>query len=260
MEGERPTKRLSFLFAPGEPHTTNSQTAMRSFITNTKHRLAFTLLELLLVVGILSALAGGAVFLMGPAEEQARSQMSLIEMANIREALLQFHKDTGYLPKQGPFALTTDGGSVPVPAEGATWFKSPANLEQLYVNPLTGTGHALENWDPDTKRGWRGPYISSFGEGYVDIGDNLLPDGSGDPVQGTVLSSVRGVADPFVAPAQSNYFVWRLQPADTPMTQWGRPYLLIDADDDANARIIGMGANRVYESGTADDYVFYLFN
>ncbi len=222
------------------------------------HR-AFTLLELMIVVGILSAVASGAIMLLGPVEDQARTQMSLAEMGQLREAILNFYTDTGYLPNQGPFALTTDDGAVPVPVEGSTWFYHPANLEQLLTNPLAGTGHSLEVWDPDTKRGWRGPYISSFGEGYVDIGADLLPDGTGSPVTGTLLTQVRAVADPFVAKSSGNYFVWRFQPSDSPLSQWGRPYLLIDADDTSNARIIGMGPNRAYDAGSGDDYVFYLF-
>ena len=232
---------------------------MKSIPKTLSNRKGFTLLELIIVVGILSAVAGGAVLLIGPAEEQARSQLSLVEMSRLRDALIQFHKDTGYLPKQGPFALTSEGGSVPIPGEGATWFYHPANFEQLYDNPLAGTGHALETWNPDTERGWRGPYISSFGEGYVDIGDDLLPDGSGNPDEGNILPEVRSIADPFIAAPSGNYFVWRFQSGDTPTSQWGRPYLLIDADDEANARVIGLGSNRQYDAGAADDYVFPLF-
>lgn len=220
---------------------------------------AFTLLELVIVMGVLTAVAGSAVMMIGPAEEQARNQMSQVELARIRDAIRQFHTDTGYLPKQGPFALTSDAGSVPVPAEGATWFYHPANLEQLYSNPLAGTGHALENWDPDTKRGWRGPYLSAFGEGFVDIGDDLLPDGSGDPTQGNVLAEVRAVADPFIAAASGSFFVWRFNSGDTPTSSWGRPYLLVDAANDATARVIGLGANRRYDSGTGDDLVYPIF-
>ena len=223
-----------------------------------RHR-AFTLLELVIVVGILTALAGSAVLLIGPAEEQARSQLSQVELARLRDAILQFHTDTGHLPNQGPFALTNDGGSVPPPPEGATWFYHPSNLQQLYVNPLAGTGHALELWNPHTQRGWRGPYLSAFGEGYVDIGDNLLPDGSGDPLQGNVVPQVRAVADPFITAPSGSYLVWRFHSGGEPTSHWGRPYLLVDATDEANARVIGMGPNRTYDQGALDDYVFPLF-
>ena len=219
----------------------------------------FTLLELIIVAAILTTVAGGAILMVGSAEEQARSQLSQVEIARLRDAILQFHADTGYLLKQGPFALTDDGGSVPTPSEGATWFYHPANFEQLYENPLTGTGHALETWDPDTERGWRGPYISSFGEGFVDVGDDLLPDGTGSPTEGNVLSELRSVADPFVTAPSGTYYVWRFQSGADPTSQWGRPYFLIDADDDANARIIGNGRNRTYEAGSGDDFVFKLF-
>lgn len=229
----------------------------RETILGTK--MAFTLLELIIVAAILTAAAGGAILLVGPAEEQARSQLSQIELTRLRDAILQFHADTGSLPKQGPFALAIDGGSVPTPPQGATWFYHPANFNQLYNNPLEGTGHSLEAWDPDTKRGWRGPYISSFGEGYVDIGDDLSTDGSGSPEEGNVISEVRAIADPFSGTSSDGFFVWRFNSGDTPIYKWGRPYLLIDAESEEDARIIGMGSNRTYDAGLGDDYTLELF-
>ena len=224
-----------------------------------KARRAFTLLELVIVAAILAAAAGGAILIVAPAEEQARSQLSQIELTRLRDAILQFHTDTGSLPKQGPFALISDGGSVPTPLQGETWFYHPANFDQLYNNPLEGTGHSLEVWDPDTKRGWRGPYISSFGEGYVDIGDDLSQDGTGSPEEGNILTEVRAIADPFSTASSGDYFVWRFNSGDTPIYKWGRPYLLIDADSEDDARIIGMGRNRTYDAGLGDDYNLGLF-
>ena len=253
FETEKPNAKL-VKKGPLIMHSSNRETAARF-----KREKAFTLLELIIVAAILTAAAGGAILLVGPAEEQARTQLSQIELTRLRDAILQFHEDTGCLPKQGPFALTSEGGSVPVPPQGATWFYHPANFDQLYDNPLEGTGHPLEVWNPDTKRGWRGPYISSFGEGYVDIGDNLLPDGTGNPEDGTVLSEVRAIADPFSSAPEGDYFVWRFHSGDSPIYKWGRPYLLIDADSEEDCRLIGMGHNRTYDAGLGDDYILDLF-
>ncbi len=220
---------------------------------------AFTLLELMIVTAVLSTIAGGAILMVGQTEELAQGQIGLTEMSEVREALIQFKKDTGFLPKQGPFRLTTEGGFVPVPEDGSDWFASPANMAQLLENPLAGTGHPLATWNPDTKRGWRGPYLSSSGEGYVDLGDDLDTTGLGSPTSGDVLTDVPAIADPFMAPAEGSFFLWKKNPDGTPMSRLGRPYLFFDLHDANLARIVGMGPNRTYEAGSGDDVVFYLF-
>ncbi|GIW79819.1 MAG: hypothetical protein KatS3mg105_1626 [Gemmatales bacterium] len=213
----------------------------------------FTLFELLIVVAIMAVLAGAVVVALDQTHEQAASQLVDSEMLNIKKALLRFKQDTGYLPRQGPFGLTTDTppGAVPVPVQGAAWFHSPANFVQLYENPLEGTGHPLEQWNPDTARGWRGPYLSQHGEGYVDIGNNLQSDGTGSPIAGTLLQDVRGVADPFYHSPVGPYLSWQTALTGPSLPRWGRPYLLFDLDDPSKARIVSMGSNGVYESNNA---------
>ncbi|MAG16552.1 MAG: hypothetical protein CMJ21_00625 [Phycisphaerae bacterium] len=232
-----------------------------------QHRRGFTVLELVVVIAILVALAGSAVMMMDRVEMQAESQITLGEMDEIKRAIVQFKKDTGFLPKQGPFDLDTRaGGFVPlvnipafVPvAQKTAWFDSPANFWQLYENPLIGTGHALEDFNPVTARGWNGPYLSRRGEGLVDIGDNLQTDGSGSPTAGVVLPQVYGVADPYVSTPIGSYLVWRPSDGATPYARWGRPYFLFDLDQDSLARIVGSGDNAIYEGGAGDDVVAEL--
>jgi len=197
-----------------------------SALKNIRGRKAgFTLLELVIVTAILGSIAGGAVLMVGQTEELAQGQISLVEVSEIREAMIQFKKDTGYLPKTGPFQLATEGGFVPVPAEGSDWFQSPANFSQLFSNPLAGTGHPLATWNPDTKRGWRGPYLTCAGEGQVSIGDDLNTDGSGSPTLGDTIDHVVGIADPFLASPDGDYFQWSRISDDAPIQRLGRPYL-----------------------------------
>ena len=115
---------------------------------------------------MLAIVAGGSLMMFGDSEDDAAEQISLSEIQQIKKALLQFERDTGWLPKQGPFNLNTQpAGAVPLgnlPAyvsagQEVAWFYSPANFWQLYENPLAGTGHPLEQWNPMTRRGWRGP-------------------------------------------------------------------------------------------------------
>ncbi len=221
-----------------------------------------------MVVALLAIVTGGSLMIFGESEDDAAEQISLSEIQQIKKALLQFERDTGWLPKQGPFNLDTQpAGAVPLgnlPAyvlagQEVAWFYSPANFWQLYENPLAGTGHPLEQWNPNTRRGWRGPYVSRLGEGLVDIGDDLQPDGSGSPTAGVVRLRVTGIADPFVgAPVGGVYLLWRSASGAAPHARWGRPYLLFDLDN-TSARIVSMGRNRLYEGGTADDVVLELF-
>jgi prepilin-type N-terminal cleavage/methylation domain-containing protein len=229
---------------------------------------AYTLLELLLVITLLAILAGGTIILMGDTDEEAAEQIAFSEIQEIKQALLQFNRDTGFLPKQGPFDLVTRlGGWVPlgnipayVPgAQQVAWFDSPANFWQLYENPLAGTGHPLEQFNPSTGRGWNGPYLSRFGEGLVDAGANLQPDGSGSPTAGAVLPQLFGAADPFLDEPVGLYLVWRASDGGQPHDRWGRPYMLFDLDDTNVARIVSMGRNGLYEGAAADDIVLELF-
>lgn len=232
-------------------------------------REGFTLLELLVVVAIIAIVAGGVVVMLDDVEESAARQVGDSEIVEIWKAVRRFRDDTGFLPKQGPFNLKTRGGHVSPPPQGEVWFDSPANFMQLYENPLAGTGHPLERWNPDARRGWHGPYLSQHGEGFVDVGAGLLADGSGSPAAGKVLPGMRGVADPFLAPPAGDYLVWRNTLRGPPQTQKGRPYLLLGLNlTDPNllrehARIVGMGPNRTYESDAqtirGDDVVIYLF-
>ena len=222
-----------------------------------------TLLELLIVIAILAALAGGVIMVLEGAEEDSGTKIAKSEMLEIKKALLKFRQDTGYLPKQGPFALVTDTppGLVPVPAQGAGWFHSPANFVQMYEEPLDGLGNPVRSWNPDTARGWRGPYLTRQGEGLVDIGDGLNANGTGSPtiIVVALLSEVRGVAGPFLARHEGSIFVWRTSPGSIPHDRWGRPYFLFDLNDNNNARLVGVGPNKTYDNGTGDDIVLYIF-
>lgn len=218
----------------------------------------FTLVELLVIVAILAIVAGGVLMYFDRAEEDASFKIAQHEIFEIKKAILQFRTDTGYLPKQGPFALVADGGAVPVPPEGVAWFKSPANFSQLYQNPLLGTGHPLAAWDPDTRRGWRGPYLSRNGEGFVDVGGDLNSDGTGSPTSGAVLANLRGVADPFVKKPEGIYLAWRSAPGGETHDRWGRPYFLFDLANPSNARIVGSGVNGTYDAGAGDDLSIHI--
>ncbi|WP_309400857.1 prepilin-type N-terminal cleavage/methylation domain-containing protein [Cerasicoccus maritimus] len=229
----------------------------------------FTLLELLVVVSVLAAVAFVATGTYRGVSEDSSDRLVRVEMLEIAKAMRQFKQDTGYYPKTGPFALSTDGGSVNIddlPAragssdtEKTRWFYSPANFDQLMStnSPLDGTGHQLETWDPDTGRGWRGPYLSGYGEGYVDIRDDInddpdtaAGDALGDPLLGTTITNVDGIADPFEHSVTTNNLLgWSDTVDGAELEKWGRPYLIFSLDD--QPFLISMGLDGEY--GTDDD-------
>ncbi len=237
----------------------------------------FTLIELLVTVSILAAVAFVTAGNYIGVSEHANDQLVRTEMQEIAQAIRQFRQDTGYYPKTGPFALVDDGGEVALadlPAHAGTsdtektaWFYSPANFSQLggaesvkdSVNPLSGTGHQLEEWDTETGRGWRGPYLKGFAEGYVNISDDLndgssAGDSAGSPletVDATEVPNIPGLADPFEwrPDSSTGYLAWSSEVDGETRDSWGRPYLLFGLDK-ADV-VVGPGSDGIY--GTSDD-------
>ncbi len=154
-----------------------------------------TLLELLVSVAIVATLAGGLVLAASGTEEHAARHLAERELHELRQAVLAFRRDTGWLPGQGPFAREGEHaeGCVRLQAGVEAWFAAPENLVQLVENPLQPTvrfddrlaapkPHALATYDWDTRRGWNGPYLRDEGL--------LTQDG---------VSGIPAVADPFRA-------------------------------------------------------------
>jgi len=204
----------------------------------------------------MASLAGVVAVSAGSVEDKVALDLARSEMVAVKRAILRFKEDTGHFPRSGPFALVTGGGSVPVPVEGEAWSGSPANLVQLLENPLAGTGHPLAAWDPERRRGWRGPYVTRDGEGVVSIGADLTPSG-GSPTSGALLLDVPGVADPLAAPPVGAYLAWRSRPGGAPHARHGRPYVALEIGL-ADARLVGFGANGIYEEGAGDDLVLHI--
>jgi len=214
---------------------------------------AFTLLELLCVIGVLAVVAGNSAMLALNARDVAADDLTCVRLAEVRNAIVRFRQDTGHLPKSGPFALTEDGGSVATPAEGEAWFRSPANLEQLFAQPLDSDGRAILAWNVDERRGWRGPYLKP-GPRLVDIGVGLADDGSGSPTAGAIVEDVPAVADAHAHEAlSSGIFAWHTITGND-CDGDGRPVFLIGLQA-GDPILVACGANGVYERGGGDDRV-----
>ncbi|MDR0674123.1 MAG: prepilin-type N-terminal cleavage/methylation domain-containing protein [Zoogloeaceae bacterium] len=138
----------------------------------------FTLIELLVVCVVLAAIAFIAWGGYAGVEPRARDELAKTQALTLAEALNRFHRDTGYWPGEGPFVPSEDGCGSPEngsltndpddggPPANPSYFKNwqghPANLALLFTKPNLCKDHPLarlSEWDPDSRRGWNGPYL-----------------------------------------------------------------------------------------------------
>jgi prepilin-type N-terminal cleavage/methylation domain-containing protein len=252
----------------------------------------FTLLELLVVVSILSAVAFIASGAFRGVSEQANDALVRVEMQEIAKAIRQFKQDTGYYPKTGPFALSVDGGEIEyadlpsyagsTTVEKKRWFDSPANFYQLLLDrsPLDADNddetidHQLEYWNEETGRGWRGPYLGGYGEGHLYIGDEIndgLVDEFDDLValeDGNTIADIVGIADPFEqrpvpvsagntdADPELGWKVWNEnEERYETLLKWGSPYLLIlpSISESDFPWLLSVGPNGLLDSTSYED-------
>lgn len=151
------------------------------FSTRKANMAGFTLLELLAVIALLAILAAGALVAYDGTDEQARIDVTKMEMAELRTALLQFRRDTGAFPCGVYHEPNIDGDvraysldlvnmNLPdMPVSSASLSAQAIWCEENGLIMLTEYPFDLEEadqhrlWNPDTKRGWNGAYISRDG-------------------------------------------------------------------------------------------------
>ncbi|PHS29699.1 MAG: hypothetical protein COA95_11440 [Methylophaga sp.] len=139
-----------------------------------------TLIELLVVVLILAILAGIMLTSHEDVSEQARYDITKFEMVELRKALLQFRRDSNEFPcriyRSGDYVAditvmsNMDFTSLPLTptvADYHSWCKNEfsgqieSGLSMLFKFPYDDLDVAFIPllWNPDTNRGWNGPYL-----------------------------------------------------------------------------------------------------
>lgn len=169
-------------------HTAHNRQHSICFSQPKSNMAGFTLLELLAVIALLAILATGALVAYDGTDEQARIDVTKMEMSELRNALLQFRRDTGAFPcgvyhepnvdgDVRAYSLDIDNMNMPdMPAPSATLSEQAEWCEVNGLAMLTEYPFEFEEpiqhklWNPDTKRGWNGSYISR--EGLTDAWGN----------------------------------------------------------------------------------------
>lgn len=160
------------------------------FSSHPKNKMAgVTLLELLAVIALLAILSTAALVSFDGTDEQARSDLTRQELAELRKAVMQFRRDNRELPcrvyrdgQYQPDDVDMTELSFPdttgwVAQDYADWCaNADAQQDDNALSMLNrfpfGDIDAYKDllWKPDIKLGWNGPYISQ--EGLTDAWGN----------------------------------------------------------------------------------------
>lgn len=223
----------------------------------------FTLIELLLVITLLAVLAVAAISAFDGTEDEARFDVTQHQLAQLRDALLQFRRDSGsnHFPKQGVYDCDDDpnvDSDTPNPKlefpswldsltaqQKVDWCRHPANFWMLVEYPFADDEN---RWSADRKRGWNGPYIRKTD--YLELGnDNRL----GLPI---TQAPLRAIADPYdyrhfdEDPEKHSQLYWYSGVADlVEIKKYGSPYILLDIDNDDSVRLVSFGENTLDDGG-----------
>lgn len=117
----------------------------------------FTLLELLVVVSLMAVLATVALLANEGVSDQAELDATKVEMAELRKALLQFRRDVGHFP---------DAAGLIAEGERLALLSSCQSIDNTKINTTAGVSYddGCNVWNPDTHRGWHGPYVAAAGD------------------------------------------------------------------------------------------------
>ncbi len=123
---------------------------------------AFTLTELLIVVALLSVIAGLALVHYNGVQDQAEQGLAQVELGQLADAVRQFALDMGEPPQ---FLCELMQSPDPADAHHGWWWRNGGDHPVLNDDgdPVCAAYPARGLWvyDPATRRGWNGPYITA---------------------------------------------------------------------------------------------------
>jgi prepilin-type N-terminal cleavage/methylation domain-containing protein len=223
------------------PHFSTPTSSLRRTAAPQK-RAGFTLVELLVVIGILAIIAGTVIVAFDDAGRVAGDDLTRQRMAAVREALLRVRADMGYFPGQGPLAADkldlsassydfVDGSNpehaAASSATRAAWAAHDLNLWQLFEKPKDKTDAKRWEWNPDAKHGWNGPYLGAGFQFRLDDAGTAA-----NYMGGARLNRLRAVADAFERSREISagaYLRWNHEngapPAKSYLSKLGQPLI-----------------------------------
>lgn len=122
----------------------------------------FTLIELLAVITLLAIIATITTMSISDVGAQAQDDLSLVEMTEIRKAVLQFKRDVGHFPDSGgTFGVEeNDDESNLGPFRLRLLWDCQNELAAIPADPLKyNYDEGCSDFNVDTRRGWNGPYV-----------------------------------------------------------------------------------------------------
>jgi type II secretory pathway pseudopilin PulG len=148
-------------------------------------RRALTLAELLVALTILVGLASLVLPLLSSAVDEAKETTTRASLKELRDVIMgRYRLDMGH--------------KLPRPATKSARAQKP-QIRYLFVNPEKE--NASNTFNPDTKLGWRGPYLmlppgvytvtGTFTSDYGENGDPALLDGWNRPI--VIVESADGL-------------------------------------------------------------------
>lgn len=180
---------------------------------SSSYQTGFTLVEILLVIVLLGIVSIAAINAFDGNEDQARQNVTRLEMAELQKTLLQFRRDNRELPcmvyRQGDFSpntvndvnahenyndFTVGFDLTPLPADAIAWqdwcqenYNNSAGetiasnaLVMLNQFPYDIAEFDFLLWNGSTQQGWNGAYISqegltdSWGNAYILLDPELI--------------------------------------------------------------------------------------
>ena len=148
----------------------------------------FSLIELVVVLLILVAVAGVVIGLVGDSVKQSRQDATRVNLELIRDVIVGSDQHTGYFHDQ---EADDPLHRYPRPLDSSPREEHP-QLRYLFINPDLES--VTVNFDPLTRLGWRGPYLQhsngtytvnnsrNFTNDYGEDGDPAIIDAWGNPI------------------------------------------------------------------------------
>lgn len=125
-----------------------------------RNRVAMTLAELVVVLTVLAAMAGLLVPLFTSTVQDANAVVARSSLVHVRDAVMQYWSDGKYVALDGVTTVASDSNRL--------------QIRWLFQNPVTGD--RTMDFDPNTRIGWRGPYIAQSTADLIEVGPNALID------------------------------------------------------------------------------------